>query len=139
MRIVSVVVLSLLALPLFAQQQTTITTTPATPAWGETFTFTVRGTWPNGCVPKFQSVTAGTTPNTIRINATGQDCASVCPTVVTQYRFETTPGVIQNPGIYTIEYHVIDATGVAKFRFDCDGLCHDCGKVGSGVQNEDGE
>jgi hypothetical protein len=36
-------------------------------------------------------------------------------------------------------YHIIDAAGVAKFRFDCDGICHDCGKVGSSIQNEDGE
>jgi hypothetical protein len=107
MRFAGPVALSLLALPLLAQQHTTITTTPATPAWGETFTFTVRGTWPNGCAPKFQSVTAGTTPHTIRINATGTDCASVCPQIVTPYRFETSPGVIQNPGFYTIEYHVI--------------------------------
>jgi len=107
MRIAWPVALSLIALPLFGQSGTTITTTPATPAWGETFTFTVRGTWPNGCVPMFQSVTAGTAPHTIRINATGTDCASICPQIVTPYRFETSPGEIQNPGIYTIEYHVI--------------------------------
>src|SRR4029077_14288816 len=29
------------------------------------------------------------------------------PQLVTPYRFDTTPGVIQSPGIYTIEYHVI--------------------------------
>ena len=107
MRLAWPVALSLLALPLFGQSPTMITTTPATPAWGETFTFTVRGTWANGCVPKFDSVTAGTAANTIRINAKGTDCMSVCPQLVTPYRFDTTPGVIQSPGIYTIEYHVI--------------------------------
>lgn len=36
-------------------------------------------------------------------------------------------------------YHVVDAAGVAKFRFDCDGICHDCGTVGSEIASEDGE
>lgn len=36
-------------------------------------------------------------------------------------------------------YHVIDASGVAKFRYDVSGMCFDCGKVGTGVLTEDGE
>jgi hypothetical protein len=29
-------------------------------------------------------------------------------------------------------YHVGDAEGRYKFRYDVHGMCHDCGKVGSG-------
>jgi hypothetical protein len=29
-------------------------------------------------------------------------------------------------------HHVADASGVAKFRYDQSGICHDCGKVNSG-------
>ena len=36
-------------------------------------------------------------------------------------------------------YHVADAAGISKFRFDCLGVCRDCGKVGSGIPLEDGE
>jgi len=96
----------LIAPSLFAQ--TTITTNPATPAPNETFTFTVRGSWPNGCVPRFQSVTGSGT--TIQINAVQTDCNAVCPQLVTPYSFETTPGTIRTPGIYTIEYHIIDCS-----------------------------
>lgn len=35
-------------------------------------------------------------------------------------------------------YHVYDASGVGKFRFDVDGMCFDCGKVGTGT-HEPGE
>ena len=78
----------------------TITTTPATPAWGgEMFTFTVRG---SGCMPEFQSVT--TSGNTIRINAT----ACVCPGGSRPYVFDTTPLSVATPGIYIVEYHTFD-------------------------------
>jgi hypothetical protein len=36
-------------------------------------------------------------------------------------------------------FHIVDAAGIAKFRYDCPGICHDCGNVGSGVPIEDGE
>ena len=29
-------------------------------------------------------------------------------------------------------YHVGDAEGRYKFRYDVHGMCHDCGKVGTG-------
>lgn len=29
-------------------------------------------------------------------------------------------------------YHVFDSSNVAKFRYDVDGMCNDCGKVGTG-------
>lgn len=36
-------------------------------------------------------------------------------------------------------YHVYDAVGIGKFRYDVSGVCHDCGKVGSGIMIDDGE
>src|SRR2546423_1626917 len=90
--------LCLLAFPVVAQ--VTITTTPATPAWGgEMFTFTVRG---SGCMPEFQSVT--TSGNTIRINAT----ACVCPGGSRAHVFDTTPLSVATPGIYIVAYHTFD-------------------------------
>jgi hypothetical protein len=98
MRFFPAVVLWLLAFPVVAQ--VTITTTPATPAWGgEMFTFTVRG---SGCLPEFQSVV--TSGNTIRISATVCDC----PGVPKPYVFETTPLSVPTPGIYIVEYHTFD-------------------------------
>lgn len=35
-------------------------------------------------------------------------------------------------------YHVVSPDHVAKFRYDVDGFCFDCGKVGSGY-HEPGE
>lgn len=29
-------------------------------------------------------------------------------------------------------YHVSDPRGIGKFRYDISGMCHDCGKVGTG-------
>ena len=36
-------------------------------------------------------------------------------------------------------YHVGDAEGRYKFRYDVHGMCHDCGKVGSGLPWTGGE
>ena len=36
-------------------------------------------------------------------------------------------------------YHIHDPGGVYKFRYDVSGMCWDCGKVGSGKKEEDGE
>lgn len=36
-------------------------------------------------------------------------------------------------------YHVRDFWGVSKFRYDQPGMCCDCGKVGSGIPDDDGE
>lgn len=36
-------------------------------------------------------------------------------------------------------YHVKDALGVYKFRYDSPGQCFDCGKVGTGIFDEGGE
>ena len=99
------ILLLLFAPAVFAQ--TTITMNPATPAPNEAFTISVHSTWPNGCVPRFQSVTAtGTT--TLQVNAVQTDCSGACSQVVTPYTIETPPGTIRNPGIYVIEYHIID-------------------------------
>ena len=81
----------LLFVPTVFAQTTTISMNPATPAPNETLTFTVRSTWPNGCVPRFQSVT-GAGSNTIQINAVQTDCSGGCTQVVTPYTIETTPG-----------------------------------------------
>lgn len=94
----------------FAQTTTTITTSPATPAPNETFTFVVRSTWPNGCPPRYQSI-ANPGGNTIQITAVQTDCTGACTQVVTPYTIESTPGIIRNPGIYVIEYHIIDCSG----------------------------
>jgi hypothetical protein len=106
--------------------QTTISTNPATPAPNETFTITVRSSWPNGCPPRFQSVTAGGT-NTIQINAVQTDCTGGCTQVVTPYTIESTPGTISNPGIYFVEYHIIDCnsnnTLVATQTISISGTC----------------
>src|SRR5438094_5884888 len=65
---------------------TTITLNPATPAPGELFTFTVRGSWSDSCVPRFQVVTGS--GNTIQINALANaNCTQVCTTAVTPYAF----------------------------------------------------
>jgi hypothetical protein len=77
-------------------------------------------------VPRFQSVTAGGT-NTIQINAVQTDCGTTCSQIVTPYTVETTPGTIRNPGIYVIEYHIIDCnsnnTTVATQTIAISGTC----------------
>lgn len=119
----SLVLFLLIAPSVFAQ--TSITMAPVTPAPNEMFTFTVRGTWPNGCVPRFQSVTGSGT--TIQINAVQTGCNQACPQIVSSYSFETTPGTIRNPGIYTIEYHITDCmqkdTIVTTQTIAISGLC----------------
>jgi hypothetical protein len=116
----------LLFAPTLFAQTTTISMNPATPAPNETLTFTVRSTWPNGCVPRFQSIT-GAGSNTIQINAVQTDCNAACTQVVTPYTIETTPGTIRNPGIYVVEYHVIDCnsnnTTVASQIIAISGTC----------------
>lgn len=85
-----------------------ITTNPATPAPNEPFTINVRDAWPNGCPPSFQSVTA--VGSTILVTATETDCNKVCPQLVTQYSIDTNLVTVPGPGIYTIEYHIIDCS-----------------------------
>ena len=119
----SLVLFLLIAPSLYAQ--TTITLNPVTPAPNEPFTITVRSSWPNGCVPKFQSVTGS--GSTIQIIAVETDCDQVCTQLVTPYSFETTPGTIRNPGIYTIEYHIVDCSQndkiIASQTIAISGLC----------------
>jgi hypothetical protein len=87
--------------------QTSITLNPPTPAPGEFFTFTVRGSWSDGCVPQFQNVTGSGT--TIQINALANaDCTRVCTTAVTPYALSTVAVAVMNPGIYTVEYYVTE-------------------------------
>ena len=100
-------VISLFFAPAVLAQTTTIAMNPATPAPNEPFTFIVHSTWPNGCVPRFQSVSSPGT-NTIQINAVETDCNQVCPQLVTPYTVQSSQGVIRNPGVYVIEYHIID-------------------------------
>ena len=111
MRSVCVIALGFLAVPLFAQTlpNVSISTQPVTPAWGETFTITVRGTWPDGCVPQFQSVDVSGT--TIRVHAILTSCNAVCPQLVSPYAFQTTGTVVPDPGIYQIEYHLKNCNG----------------------------
>ena len=95
--------LLLLAPAVFAQ--TTITTSPTTPAPNEPFNVTVHGVWPNGCVPAFQSMNlAG---STIVITAMQSDCTQACPQIVSAYSFVTTSTMLPM-GLYTIEYHIVD-------------------------------
>jgi len=97
--------LFLLLAPAAFAQPTIITASPTTPAPNEPFTLTVHGTWPDGCVPKFQSVTQ--VGSTVIITATQTDCAQACTQVVTPYSFITASNTLPG-GLYTVEYHIID-------------------------------
>jgi hypothetical protein len=93
--------------PQTAIGDTTITMNPSTPAPGEVFTLTIRGSWSDSCVPQLQNVMGA--GNTITINAlANSNCTLTCTTAVTSYS-ATTPGItINNPGIYTVEYYVTE-------------------------------
>ncbi len=86
---------------------TSITLSPTTPAPGEFFTLTIRGSWSDSCVPQFQSVARlGTT---IQINALANaDCSRICTAAVTPYAFNTVNMAVTSPGIYTVEYYVTE-------------------------------
>jgi hypothetical protein len=106
---------------------TVITMNPATPAPGEPFTFTVRGTWSDGCVPQYQSVTAsgGTT---LQINALANaNCTSACTTALTPYSLTTPPLTINFPGVYTVEFWVTECnkprTRIASQTIAVSGTC----------------
>lgn len=92
--------------PLSAVGPTTITTNPATPAPGEAFTITVRGSWSNGCVPRFQSFTPSGT--TLQIDAVSNLSCGACTTAVTPYSFTTPPVISNTAGVFTIEYYVTE-------------------------------
>ncbi len=36
-------------------------------------------------------------------------------------------------------YYHRNSPAIGRFRYDCSGMCCDCGKVGTGVQGADGE
>ena len=93
--------------PQSAVGDTAITLIPATPAPNERFAFNVRGTWSDGCVPQFQSISGS--GNTIQINALANaSCSNACTAAVTPYSLTTTMGTITTPGIYTVEYYVTE-------------------------------
>src|SRR5205823_2062645 len=85
---------------------TTITVNPATPGPNEAFAFTVRGSWSDGCVPRFNSVTGSGT--TIQIDALANPSCSGCTQAVTPYAFNTVPVSVTSPGIYTVQYYVTE-------------------------------
>src|SRR5262249_39948767 len=111
--------------PSLLAQSTTISMNPSTPAPHEPFTFTVHSTWPTGCVPRFQSVTA--VGSTILINTSSTDCNQACTTVITPYNLVTPAIAIQNGGVYIVEYHVTDCKQndsiVASQQFVISPLC----------------
>ncbi len=93
--------------PQSAVGDTTITMNPSTPAPGEFFTLTVRGSWSDSCVPQLQNVMgAGAT---ITINALANStCTRTCTTAVTSYAATTPPISVPSPGIYFVEYDVTE-------------------------------
>lgn len=38
-----------------------------------------------------------------------------------------------------LRYYHRNSPAIGRFRYDCSGMCCDCGKVGTGVQGPDGE
>src|SRR5713226_9768139 len=91
--------------PEAATGDTVISLNPSTPAPGERFTITVRGTWHDGCVPKYQSVTAGNS-TTLQVNAVADPCNIGCIQTPLPYALTTPQVTINFPGVYTIEYYV---------------------------------
>src|ERR1700720_2909421 len=78
--------------PQAASGDTFITFNPPTPAPGERFTITIRGTWTDGCVPQYSSIMAASS-TTLQVNATANgSCTSGCTTSLTPYAI-TTPSV----------------------------------------------
>ena len=91
---------------LAAVGDTTITVNPATPGPAESFAFSVRGSWSDGCVPRFQSVTGSGT--SIQIDAVANPSCSACTLAVTPYAFNTVQLSVTSPGIYTVQYYVTE-------------------------------
>jgi hypothetical protein len=114
--------------PQAASGTTTFSLNPSTPAPGERFTITVRGTWTDGCVPQYQSVTAGSS-TTLQVNASANaNCAAQgCTLALAPYAVTTPPVTINNPGVYTIEFYVTECnkpkTLIASTRFAISGTC----------------
>jgi hypothetical protein len=112
--------------PQAASGNTTITFNPSTPAPGERFTITIRGSWSDGCVPQYSSITAsgGTT---LQVNATANAACSGCTTAITPYAITTPQVSINNPGIYTIEFWVTECnkprTLIASQTISVSGTC----------------
>jgi hypothetical protein len=113
--------------PQAASGDTFITFNPPTPAPGERFTITIRGTWTDGCVPQYSSITAAS-GTTLQVNALANaSCTSGCTTMLTPYAI-TTPSVsITNPGIYNIEFWVTECnkprTLIASQTISVSGTC----------------
>jgi len=111
--------------PQSASGETTITMSPVTPAPNEFFTFTVRGSWSDGCTPRYQNITAA--GSTVQINALANANCLACTTAVTPYVFNTTALATSNPGIYTVEYYVTECnkprTLIASQEFIISATC----------------
>ena len=113
--------------PQAASGDTVISFSPSTPAPGELFTITIRGSWSDGCVPQYSSITAGSS-STLQVNANANaNCAMGCTTAVTPYAITTPPVSILNPGIYTIEFWVTECnkprTLIASQQISVSGTC----------------
>jgi hypothetical protein len=113
--------------PQAASGNTVISFNPSTPAPGERFTITIRGSWSDGCVPQYSSVTAAN-GTTLQVNANANaNCASMCTTAVTPYAITTPPVSINNAGVYTIEFWVTECnkprTLIASQSISVSGTC----------------
>jgi hypothetical protein len=112
--------------PQVASGNTTMSLNPSTPAPGERFTITVRGTWSDGCVPQYSSTTVS--GSTLQVNALANaNCASACTTVVTPFAVTTPQVSVNNPGVFTVEFWVTECskprTLVASQTFSVSGTC----------------
>jgi hypothetical protein len=112
--------------PQAASGNTVISFNPSTPAPGERFTITIRGSWTDGCVPQYSSITAAS-GTTLQVNANANATCGGCTTAITPYAI-TTPSVsIINPGIYTIEFWVTECnkprTLIASQTISVSGTC----------------
>ncbi|MDQ6801997.1 MAG: hypothetical protein M3041_14310 [Acidobacteriota bacterium] len=113
--------------PQAASGDTVISFNPSTPGPGERFAITIRGTWTDGCVPQYSSITAGS-GSTLQVNATANaSCATGCTTALTPYAITTPQVSINNPGIYTIEFWVTECnkprTLIASQTISISGSC----------------
>ncbi|HEY8184170.1 MAG TPA: hypothetical protein VII32_18150 [Thermoanaerobaculia bacterium] len=112
--------------PQAASGNTTITFNPSTPAPGERFTITIRGSWTDGCVPQYSSITAAS-GTTLQVNANANATCGGCTTAITPYAITTPQVSIINPGIYTIEFWVTECnkprTLIASQTISVSGTC----------------
>ena len=91
---------------LLSHAATTMTLSPPTARSGDTVTATIRGTWPNSCVPEKPSVTSA--GRTVRIEARVN--AGICAAVLTDYTLTATftAPATEKAGPFTVEYSVTD-------------------------------